>query len=85
MQRGSSPTRNEIRDPEAPKRGVHRPWVPDLRVPRLCRGTLVRDTQSSFQNQRSLTVTVSPGRTGAINGTFWREVTPMAERLTSKS
>jgi hypothetical protein len=25
---------------------------------------------------------VSPGRTGAIIGTFWRAVTPPAERLT---
>ncbi len=37
------------------------------------------------QNQRSLTVTVSPGRSGAISGAFCRDVTPIDERLTSKS
>jgi len=41
--------------------------------------------RGNCQNQRSLTVTVSPGRTGAISGTFWREVTPDAERLMSAS
>jgi transposase len=41
--------------------------------------------RGNCQNQRSLTVTVSPGRTGAICGTFCREVTPDAERLMSAS
>jgi hypothetical protein len=30
-------------------------------------------------------VMVSPGRTGAIAGTFWRRVTPPCERLVSAS
>ena len=37
------------------------------------------------QNHRSLMVIVSPGRTGAIGGTFCRAVTPLAERLISAS
>jgi hypothetical protein len=35
------------------------------------------------QNQRSEMMTVSPGRTGYVGGTFWRTVRPSIGRLIS--